>query len=163
MTLDFEIQRCTRHCFKTGRELKPGETFFSVLLVHGAEVLRHDFAAEAWEGPPEGALGWWRARLPTREGKKISWAPNDVMLELIEELEDQPGKLDMRYVLSLLLLRRRVVRLEDVESDALGRETSILYCPRRETTYRVVSIVPDEQRTREIQEELSKLLFAKTR
>jgi hypothetical protein len=61
-------------------------------------------------------------------------------------------------VLSLLLVRRRVLRLEDTQQDPLGRELSLLYCPRRETTYKVVSVLPDEQRAAEIQAELERIL-----
>ena len=68
----------------------------------------------------------------------------------------------MRYVLSLLLVRRRVVRLEDVEKDASGQETSSLYCARRETTYKVLTVMPDEQRTAQIQDELAGLLVSRS-
>ena len=94
--------------------------------------------AEAWQGPPEGVLGWWKSHMPERDARKLHWAPNDVMLELLEGLESQPDKQDMRYVLALLLIRRRVVRLEETEHDATGARFRCLYCPRRETTYRVV-------------------------
>ena len=158
--IDYEVQRCTRHCAATGRELQPGEAFYSTLTAEGAQVVRHDYSQEAWQGPPEGVLGWWKSHMPKRNTKKLHWAPNDVMLELLESLEAQPDKMDMRYVLALLLIRRRVVRLEETEKDASGREVSVLYCPRRDTTYRVVTVTPGAQRTTEIQEELARLLFA---
>jgi hypothetical protein len=158
--IDYEVQRCTRHCAATGRELQPGEEFYSTLTAEGAQVVRHDYAKEAWQGPPEGVLGWWRSHMPDRNAKKLHWAPNDVMLDLLESLESQPDKMDMRYVLALLLIRRRVVRLEETETDDARREISVLYCPRRETTYRVVTATPSDERTTEIQEELARLLFA---
>lgn len=158
--IDYEVQRCTRHCAVTERELVPGEVFYSTLTTEGALVVRHDYSREAWQGPPEGVLGWWKAHMPQRDARKLHWAPNEVMLELLEGLESQPDKQDMRYVLALLLIRRRVVRLEDIEQDELAREVSVLYCPRRETTYRVITAVPSEERTAEIQEELARLLFA---
>jgi hypothetical protein len=158
--IDYEVQRCTRRCAATDRELQPGEAFYSTLTAEGAQVVRHDYSQEAWQGPPEGVLGWWKSHMPERNAKKLHWAPNDVMLELLETLEAQPDKTDMRYVLALLLIRRRVVRLEETEKDASGREVSVLYCPRRETTYRVVTQMPGDQRTAEIQEELARLLFA---
>ncbi len=158
--IDYEVQRCTRHCATTGRELQPGEEFFSTLVAEGAEVVRRDYAADAWQGPPEGVLGWWKSQMPERTAKKLHWAPNDVMLELLETLETQPDKKDMRYVLGLLLVRRRVVRLEDTEQDDQGREVSVLYCPRREATYRVETTMPSDERIAEIQEELGQLLFA---
>jgi hypothetical protein len=158
--IDYEVQRCTRHCAETGRELQPGEVFYSTLRSEGSQVVRHDYSAEAWHGPPEGVLGWWKSHMPERHAKKLHLAPNDVMLELLESLEDQAEQQDMRYVLSLLLIRRRVVRLEATETDPAGREISVLYCPRRETTYRVSTVTPSAERTAQIQEELSRLLFA---
>jgi hypothetical protein len=158
--IDYEVQRCTRHCAVTGRELQPGETFYSTLSAAGAQVVRRDYSQESWQGPPAGVLGWWKSHMPERDAKKMHWAPNDVMLDLLETLESQPDKQDLRYVLALLLIRRRVVRLEDTERDELSHEVSVLYCPRREATYRVATVMPSEQRTVEIQEELAQLLFA---
>jgi hypothetical protein len=158
--LDFEIQRFTRHCAATGREIKPGESFYSALVSKGAQVERQDFAAESWTGPPEGALGWWRSQVPVPSAQKMQLAPNDVMLELLEQWEADPTRHDSRYVLSLLLVRRRVLRLEDTETDESGNEISELYCPKRDCTYRVSAVMPSDERVAEIQDELSKLLFA---
>jgi hypothetical protein len=158
--MDFEVQRCTRHCHVSGRELQPSEEFYSVLIAEGATVVRHDYAVEAWQGPPEGTLGWWKSHLPSPNSRRLHWAPNDVMLELLDELGEQPEKLDMRYVLALLLVRRRVARLEEMETDEQGREVMVLYCPRREAMYRVLSMTPSDERAREIQNELADLLFA---
>lgn len=159
--IDYEVQRCTRKCAVTQRELQSGETFYSTLSAEGARVVRHDYSVEAWQGPPEGVLGWWKSQVPGREGKKVTLAPNEVMLELLEQLADEPQRQDMRYVLALLLVRRRVLRLEEVQHNELGQEVSVLYCPRREATYHIVTATPDDRRTAEIQDELSKLLFAK--
>ncbi len=158
--MDYEVQRCTRHCAKTGRELSPGETIYTTLVTEGGRVQRLDYAAEAWNGPPEGILGWWKSRLPARDAKKLHWAPNDVMLELLAELEGRPEKSDFRYVLSLLLVRRRVLRLEETETEPTGQEVSLLYCPRNEKTYRVTTEDPSPERVREIQQELASLLIA---
>ena len=113
--MDFEVQRCTRHCAETGRELAPEEAFYSTLVAEGADVVRRDYCADAWQGPPENSLGWWKSRMPARDARKLHWAPNDVMLEYFEQLENQPEKADVRYTLALLLVRRRVARHEDEE------------------------------------------------
>ena len=160
--MDYDVGRTSRHCTLTGREIQPGETFYSTLVVEGAHVLRNDYSSDAWLGPPDGVLGWWQSVMPPRDGRRTQWAPNDIMLDLLVELEAQPERLDMRYVLSLLLLRRRVVRLEDTEHDDLGREVSVLHCPRREATYRVVTVVPSVERTQALQQELRQLLDARS-
>ncbi len=167
--MDYELQRSTRKCAATGRELAPGETFYSVLTSEGANVVRHDYSVGAWPGPPEGALGWWKSQTPIAENKtkKPHWAPNDVMLQLFDELAEAPDRADMRYVLALLLLRRRVLRLEETErehapakvADKADRETLLVYCPRRQAEYRVPVAMPDRARADEIQNELSRLLL----
>ena len=158
--MDYEIQRCTRHCSVTERDLAPGEYFYSALVSDGAEMERLDYSIDAWSGPPQNAVGWWKSRMPVANEKRMRWAPNDVMLEFFGQLEQQPDKQDMRYVLALLLVRRRVMRLEERELGENGAEILVLYCPRRETTYRVPESAPEDSRIDEIQEELARLLFA---
>jgi len=156
--MDFEIQRCTRHCAATGRELGPGEEYYSALVAEGADLVRYDYSTEGWRGPPEKAIGWWKSQIPGGDNRRKHWAPNDVMLQFFEELAEQPDKQDMRYVLALLLTRRRVMRVEETERDPQGGEVVVLYCPRRDATYRVAAVVPDEARVAQIQEELAALL-----
>ncbi|MBN1851191.1 MAG: hypothetical protein JW829_00645 [Pirellulales bacterium] len=157
--LDFEVQRCTRRCAVHDRPFAPGETFYSVLEVHGADVVRRDYSEEAWEGPAENAIGWWKSRIPEPLAKKAHWAPNDVMLDLLERWADDPARQDIRYVLALLLIRRRVLREEE---DEIGQKPGQLtvYCPRKEERYEIAVAVPDRDRAEEIQKELSEMLFA---
>jgi len=156
--MEYEVQRCTRHCAASGRELIPGEEFYSVLAAEGSELNRHDYSAEAWQGPPEQAVGWWKSQIPDRAGRRKHWAPNDVMLQFFDELAEQGDKRDMRYVLALLLVRRRVMRLEDNETDDQGHDVMVLHCPRRDATYKIPAVVPNRRRIEEIQEELARLL-----
>lgn len=160
--MDFDIQRGTRHCSATRRELAPDEVFYSALVEEGGQIVRHDFCAEAWQGQPSPSMGWWKSRMPGRTGRRVNWAPSDVMLEYFEELADKPDRQDVRYVLALLMIRRRIVRLEETKQDEQGREVLALHCARREKNYDVLVTVPDEIKARQIQEELAALLVADT-
>lgn len=157
--VDFEVQRCTRRCAKTQRELQPGELFYSVLVSEGKDVIRYDYAADAWTGEPAQALGWWKSRIPEAHGARPHWALSDLMLQYFEELEGQPSKRDERYVMALLLLRRRIVRSEEIQRDASGKETLILFSPRNEREYQVEVVLPTRERIREIQDNLVRLFF----
>jgi len=170
MLLDFEVQRCTRCCAATERALEPGDECFSVLEVQGADVIRKDYSREAWKGAPESAFGWWKSRVPEPTAKKIKLAPNDVLLELFDQLAERNDQQDLRYVLALLLVRRRVLRVEvstafpGEEQGHLpvddGSNTMTLYCPKREATYNVPVTMPNSDRIDEIQQQLSQLLIA---
>jgi hypothetical protein len=157
----YEIQRCTRRCAASGRELAEGEAFFSVLISEGAQVQRYDYAAAAWTGPPEKAIGWWKSQMPSRDAKKSHLAPSEALLEFFVGLADQPEQQDLRYVLALLLVRRRILRLEETGQDPDGSEVLALYCPRDESQHRVHVALPDESRAAQIEAELDRLLFAK--
>lgn len=158
--MDYQVDRCTRHCATSGRMLAEGEEFFSLLRREGAELKRYDYAVENWSEPPADAVAWWKSRMPSRETKKGQLAPSDVLLQVFTELENVTEKRDMRYVLALLLVRRRVLRLEETQADPSGQELLTLYCPRDESTHQVAVVVPDDARADEIQNELVKLLFA---
>ena len=97
--------------------------------------------------------------MPGKDSKRLHWAPNDVMLDMFERLENDPNQQDMRFVLALLLVRRRVLRLEETERDAEGHESMDLYCPRNEKQYHVQTHTPTTERAEAIQEELAKLLM----
>jgi hypothetical protein len=156
--LDYEIQRCSRRCSATDRELKDGETCFSVLTAEGGQVVRRDFSAEAWQGPPENAIGWWKSTVVDPNAGRPHWAPNDVMLSYFERLLEDPAAEDARYVLALLLVRRRVLRVEGHEKDHAGRDTLVLHCSRNESEYRVAETLPTPERAAAIQQQLADLL-----
>jgi len=177
--IDFDIQRCTRRCAATDRDLRPGETIYSVLVRSGAAVERVDFSEEGWSEPPADALSWWKTRLPDPAVQRMQWAPNDVMLQYFEQLEAVEDQRDTRYVLALLLVRRKVLRLEEPETvgasghepapagdtaEPTGPETGkpdqiVVYCPRNETTYYVDEAPPTPDRVEQIQQELAQLLM----
>src|SRR5436305_14138401 len=143
--IDYEIQRCSRRCAATERELKDGETCFSALVPEGAAVVRRDYSMEAWQGPPENAIGWWKTTIVDPQAGRPHWAPNDVMLNYFERLLENPTAEDARYVLALLLVRRRVLRVEGHEKDDRGRDTLVLPCGRNETAYRVAETMPSPE------------------
>ncbi len=156
--MEYEIERSAKSCAATGREFAAGEEFFSVLTAAGSELKRCDYSMEAWQGPPEGAIGWWKSQMPGQQARRAHWAPNDTLLNFFDELAEQPDKQDMRYVLALLLVRRRVMRLEEEQRDDAGQERLVLYCPRRDAHYEVSSMALDRRRVDEIQQVLAKLL-----
>lgn len=158
--LDFEVQRFTRKCCVTDAILQPGDEFFSALISEGAHVVRRDYSAAAWTGPPTGTVGWWKSQVPDVLARKAHWAPNDVILHYFEQLYEDDKQADMRYVLTLLMIRRRIVRLEDTEKDEQDREVFVLYCPRNEREYRVNVCLPTAERAEEIQNHLAELLLA---
>jgi len=121
---DYKVGRCSRRCYAEERPLQPGEVFYSVVIeTEEGELERRDYSAGAWTEPPAGTLGWWKGRIPEAGKQKLVLAPNPVLVELLRQLASNEERLELAYLLALLLMRRRVVRpLETSASDEPATE-----------------------------------------
>ncbi|MGI9467574.1 MAG: hypothetical protein ACR2OA_10675 [Rubripirellula sp.] len=154
---EYKVSRCTRQCHHLKRPLREGEWYYSVVLESGDDFVRQDYAAESWSEPPDGAVGWWKCRMPTSDEKKMVLAPIEVLTDLLRQMGNQPEKAKSRYLLALMLMRKRVIRpvetdeaqvdLMQVEVIATGAEIDIPVC--------VINRGESEQ----LREELDQLLY----
>lgn len=124
---NYEIHGPARVCAATGRELKPGERAYSVLRDEGGRFVRTDYAADAWPGPPAGAIAWWAGRIPEAGRPAKPTINEDLLVDCFEHLADttDPGRQRFRYVVALLLMRRKRFKFEDARKDG-GRETLVV-------------------------------------
>lgn len=168
-----DIPRCTKLCAQSGAEIAPGETVFSVLLENDHGYKRLDHSVQGWKNSPyfpknrrsaknvpdseNQFIGWWKHRIPVFHEKKAKLAPNEILLRLLEQLCEQPERLEMRYVLTLLLIRRRILRLEYDEHTSDGMKILIVYCPKLDKTFEVPAVIPEQEKIEEVQNELAAL------
>jgi len=162
-----EIPRCTKLCAATGQEIAPGQTVFSVLLEEEENYKRIDYSQEGWKNHLKTTneseslvLGWWKHNLPISADKKAKLAPNEILMRLFEQLVELPEKQELRYVLALLLVRRRVFRLENEEKAKDGEplDKITIYHPKTDTTHEIFVAVPAQERIEQLQDELAGLI-----
>lgn len=115
---EYKVNRCTRQCHALKRPLREGEWYYSVVLESGDDYVRHDYSAEGWSGPPEDVIGWWKSRMPTSDEKKMVLAPPEVLVDLLRQMGQFPEKAKSRYLLALMLMRRKMVRLATGSEDS---------------------------------------------
>jgi len=120
---DYEISRSSGKCATCGRALEVGDSFYTVVMPEGEGFLRQDIGAECWQGPPEGAVCHFRTRVPEREKKRKVLVDDSVLVDFFRRLSetDEAGKERFRFVLSLILLRKRLLKYEQTTREA-GRE-----------------------------------------
>lgn len=119
---EYKVNRCTRRCHALDRPLRDGEWYYSVVIEQGDDYQRRDYSAESWQGPPEGALGWWKNQMPRADQKKMVLAPKEVLVDLLRQMEQIPAKSKSRYLLALMLMRRKVVQPRETRPEAQRRE-----------------------------------------
>lgn len=132
--MDLDLQRPGVTCALTGRPFTPGDAICSALVRGAAGIERRDVHAQAWTGPPEAALAWWRSTVPAARSSGPVLAPTDVLLDVLEELDGRPDDAALRYLLALELVRRRALRITDGPAAA---PELVLTCRKRDRDYRV--------------------------
>lgn len=76
---------------------------------------RLDVCLDCWPGFERGnVLGFWRTTMPHAEQKKKLFVDDEVLCELFERLGSttDAGKLNFRFVLGLILMRKRMLVYE---------------------------------------------------
>ncbi len=156
---DYQIQANSRRCTITGRELQPGEKFYSVLLDEAGKFIRRDYSGDAWTGPPEGTFSFWSGRVPQPEESRRLRIDDDLLLDCFQRLQGQtqPDRLNFRYVVALLLMRRKRFKFEEARVED-GREILTLRCTRTKALYKVVNPRLSEEEMAAVQDEVLKVL-----
>jgi hypothetical protein len=159
MLFETGVRTCSRQCTVTERALLPGESYFSVLELQDGELSRLDYCVEAWQGAQDKCVGWWRARIPNTDEATPRLAPTDVMLNLFATLRDRAEDEEFRYLLGLLLMRRRVLRRVDSRLNDEDREVLLLHCSRRNEESEMLVAEPDAERAGQLQQRIVDLLY----
>jgi hypothetical protein len=156
---DYQIQPNTRHCAVSGRELRPGEKFYGLLLQEGGKLVRQDYAAENWHGPPAGAFSFWCGRVPTAEPSRKPRIDDDLLADCFQRLEGaaEPAQVSFRYVVALLLMRRKRFKFEEARVEA-GQEILRMRCVRTGNHYDVINPRLAEDELMAVQDEVFKVL-----
>jgi hypothetical protein len=157
--MDYQIQPNSRRCTVTGRELQPGERFYSALLEEDQRLVRKDYSSEAWQAPPSDAIGFWTGHVLAATDKAKPRFDDDLLEDCFQRLEGQnePGRVNFRYVVALLLMRRRRLRFETSIMDA-GVEKMILRCLRSGAKHEVVNPRLNDDEMNQVQDEVFNVL-----
>ena len=111
----------TRVCAATGEALPVGSPIVVALIdtPDDPALLRMDFARDAWEkgARPEAPMrvfAFWRTEVAESTAKPRQLLADDELMELFEQLadEDSPRRRAFRYMLALVLMRRKLLLYE---------------------------------------------------
>ncbi len=139
-TPGYDVQRPTGRCAITGQALEPDEVYIAALIeapqppesdtpsdkntatdanttaasAISVGLQRVDISLEAWEQGhrPDHLFSYWRSRVPQPNEKKKLFVDDGVLLDLFDRLADADTaeKLAFRFVLALILMRKRLLR-----------------------------------------------------
>lgn len=122
----YPVGKAHRVCSATQRPLRIGERFVAALVENDAGgVERRDYSVEAWEAGPrpverQRLVGFWRSVVPPEGAARRAVLDDQTMLDLFEQTPaDQPARAALRFVLALMMVRRRVMLHEGVRGTSM--------------------------------------------
>jgi hypothetical protein len=177
----YDIDKPTGQCAFTGRTLEPGDAYVATLVeldpaddAAGASTVeaglglrRLDVSIEAWdEGKrPDRLFGHWRTIIADVNEKKRLFVDDDILLNLFHRLADtdQPQRLAFRFVLGLILMRKRMLRFEGTKQRRRKGEQQEMWLVVPKGGGEAVEVLNpnlEEQQVQEVAEQLGEVLSA---
>lgn len=176
----YEIDRPTNACAVTGRVLQPGEAYYATLVetppdpaAKGAAALgfkRVDVSPEAWNQGrrPEKLFSHWKSVVPMPNQKRRMFVDDEVLVGLLHRLGDdpQPQRQAFRFVLALILMRKKLLRYDgsrkadsvDEGGRAVTREYWLMVPRGDDRPIEVLNPHLDEEMIRRVTEQLGEVL-----
>jgi hypothetical protein len=156
----YEVGRPLGRCCVTGQPIEPGQKFVAALLETPAGFERADCSLDAWPSHDrKDVVAFWQTVMPRPEQKKKIFVDDTVLCELFERLADvsEPAKLHFRFVLGLILMRKRLIIYESTRTDS-GREIWSVRMKGRQDFLDLLNPKLDEAQIREVSQQLSEIL-----
>jgi hypothetical protein len=158
---DYQVHRPRGLCAVSGQVIQPDEPYMSALRETPMGFERIEVKLDHFDALPRGdIIGFWKSVMRRGEAKKKLLVDDSVLCDLLEKLDDvaDPDKLSFRFVLALILMRKRLITLETQTTGADGLEVWTVKLRGRDTRLKIVDPKPTEDQIVGIQDQIGQIL-----
>lgn len=159
MSTEWSMPHRADVCAACGRGFEIGEAFQAFLYEAESGYVRRDFCCDCEPPAEPAALGHWKTRRPEPVARRLAPFDREAIYGFFERLEDasEPSQVQFRFVLALLLWRKKVLRLERTVPGSAGEAWEFITV-RTATPHRVMRPDLDEEQLERLSEQLEQLL-----
>jgi hypothetical protein len=158
---DWEINRPLRQCYGSGKKIESGEEYYGALVETEQGLQRRDFSGEYWEREKPQVFCFWKTKLAAPNEKKQLFVSDDMLMAFFERLanETEAEKVSFRFVLALVLMRKRRLKYDSTKTDA-NREIWCLRVAGDKDLAEVVNPHLDEDQIETLTSQIGQILQA---
>jgi hypothetical protein len=158
---DWEINRPLGQCCGSGKKIGCGEDYYGALVETEQGLVRRDFSDEYWEREKPPVFCFWKTKLAAPNEKKQLFVSDDMLMAFFERLahETDPEKVNFRFVLALVLMRKRRLKYDGTKMDE-GHETWCLRVAGDKDLVEVVNPHLDENQIEVLTSQIGQILQA---
>ena len=116
----YDVAPSQGKCAVSGRAIEPGEKFITALRETAEGFERIDVTLDHWEQfDHAGVLAFWQTAMRVHEQKKKQFVDDQVLCELFDRLSSaiEANKISFRFVLGLILMRKRLLIYESTRQE----------------------------------------------
>lgn len=156
---DWEIKKTVGRCSGTDRELAIGEEYFAALVQAEQGLERRDYCTEYWENSKPEVYCYWKSRIPNPEQKKKLFIDDAMLLAFFDRLatETDPEKLHFRFVLTLILMRKRKLKYDSARNED-DKEIWTMRVVGEDRTEDVINPHLNEDQIQQLSEQMGQIL-----
>ena len=119
---DWEFAKSQHQCSRCQALLQELEEYYSALYDRPEGFQRIDLCQKCWQGPSDDMFSFWKTQVPAKEARPRRFVNDDVLLDFFQRLEGatEDLKVNFRYILCLVLMRKKLLKFEGTRRDAVG-------------------------------------------
>ncbi len=163
MAKDFNIARPGSLCTACQRPIEPGQEIVATVRDDSDELVRRDFCTGCWSNElaqDPNVVGVWRTRIPQPPEKKKLLVDDSILVNLCERLAgtDAPAKINFRYVLALVLWRKKLLVYDRMQKLNDGSEVWKMHFKGSDQVHEVIDPKMDDLKIAEVSGQLSQIM-----
>ena len=155
-----EVGRPGNRCAVCSADLAPGDRLMAALRETAEGFERVDVCPACWPAfDRAGLLAFWQAAVRRSDAKPKRFVDDEVLCELFERLADvpEPAKQNFRFVLGLILMRKRLLTYEASRHDD-GRDVWVVRRRGKQDRLDLLNPHLDELQVAEVSQQLGDIL-----
>ncbi len=161
--MDWEVGSNALACSACKQSFVEEQEIFSALYDEQTAFLRRDFCNGCWSQQDRAAIfSHWQTRIPKKDAPVKRFVDDEIVLEFFRKLEgqDEPLKKNFRYVLALLLMRKKALKFIEFKRTEAGAML-ILRDALSQSDYHVADPDLNEEQIQQVTEEIGQILNTK--
>jgi hypothetical protein len=157
---DWEIEKPLGQCYGTEKTIESDEEYFAALVETEQGLQRRDFSAEYWESEKPEVYCYWKTKLAHPEQKKQLFVNDEMLMAFFERLaeETEQEKIDFRFVLTLVLMRKRLLKYDSSRMEGENEIWRLKITGRDKEFTEVVNPQLDEQQIEHLSSQIGEIL-----
>ena len=156
---EWEIDKPLGQCWGSGKKIEYGEEYFGALVETDEGLERRDFCADYWQEQKPDVFCYWKTKLPHPDQKKHIFVDDEMLMAFFERLgkETEQEKINFRFVLTLILMRKRRLKYDSSETRA-DKEIWRLRITGENQFVEVVNPHLDEEQIEQLSSQIGEIL-----